>query len=151
MKRIILIVFTTFSFGVNALFDDDFSYSSDGTTLVCLNIASTGIDRSADIKYSDLWGVSTIEKLIVHIKSPKVLISGYTPNIVGGDYYEAYGGVFDIVNEDDNMSYIEFEVETDATNKAGNKITRTGKINRFTGDIHLEHIYGPCKRIERLL
>jgi len=151
MKRIILIIFTTFSFGVNALFDDDFSYSSDGTTLVCLNIASTGIDRSADIKYSDLWGVSTIEKLIVHINNSKILISAYRPSIIGGDYYGVYGGIFDIVNEGDNTPYVEFEVETDTTDKAGKKITRTGKINRFTGDIHLGHIYGPCKKIERLL
>jgi len=149
MKRIILIIFATFSIGVSALFDDDFNYTSDGNTLVCLNIKSTNIDRSVDIKYSDLWGVSTIEKLIVHIKSPKVLISGYTPSMVGGDYYEAYGGVFNIFNEDGNMSYIEFE--TVLTDKKGKKKTMTGKINRFTGDIHLEHIYGPCKKIERLL
>ena len=135
----------------SALFED-FSYTSDGATLVCLNIDSTSIDSHVDIKYKDLWGVSTIEKLMVHLNDSKVLITAYTPNMSNllGLYYGVYGGVFDIVNQANNMPYIEFEADTDLTDKAGKKIIKAGRLNRFTGDIHIGHIYGPCKKIERI-
>ena len=142
MKRIILTIFATISIGVNALFDDDLSYTSDGTTLVCLNIESTNIDRHVDIKYQDLWGVSTIERLIVHLNDSEVLISNYTPNKEDGGYRSFLGGVFNIVNKSNNVPYIEFKMKDGPIN---------GRLNRFTGDIHLGNIYGPCKKIERLL
>jgi len=152
MKKLLLALFFTILTSSSSALFDDFNYSSDGTTLVCLNIDSTNIDRYADIEYNKLWGISTIEKLIVHLNSSRVLITAYTPNKINGDYYGIYGGgVFDIVNKSNDIPYIEFEneykVKTDKKNK---KIKRTGRLNRFTGDIHIGHIYGPCKKIERI-
>lgn len=150
MKRIILIIFATFSISVNALFDNDFSYVSDGTTFVCLNVKGTIANRSTDIKYSVLWGLNTVEKFIVHIKSPKVLISAYTPSAKNGGYRYPYGGNFDIINETNNVPYIEFGMRT-SKDKSVNKTISIGRLNRFTGDMDLGGMYGPCKKTERLL
>jgi hypothetical protein len=149
MKRTLsAFVFIILSSNSNALFGD-FTYASDGLTLVCLNVNKTITNRSTDVKYSSLWGLNTIQKFIVHINDSKVLISAYTPSSVDGDYYDFYGGVFDRVDETDSMPYLGFGVVR--TNKDGIKTKIIGRLNRFTGDINVGSSYGPCKKIERLL
>ena len=147
-KGLLALVFAMLSFYSNAWFED-FNFTSDGQTLACLNIQSKIKDRSTDVKYSDIWGVNTIERLIVHVNDSKVLISAYTPSSHDGDYYSPYGGSFDILNNGSSIPYIEFEANK--INKSGKKIGITGRLNRFTGDINVGSLYGPCKKIEKLL
>ena len=54
MKKLLLALFFTILTSSSSALFDDFNYSSDGTTLVCLNIDSTNIDRYADIEYNNI-------------------------------------------------------------------------------------------------
>jgi len=138
MKKIVLILVLTLFSSTASAFLKDFSYNSDGSTLVCLNLGHLVKNRSTIFEYNKFWNVNAVEKIIFHIGDSKVLVSTYSTDDLIGEYVSE---VFDIVNESDKP-YIEFK------NKLGVEV---GKINRFTGDFYyLGGDYGPCKKIERL-